>query len=359
MRQIILLLVFCIPVNMLYAKNWLIFYADKINFSNGSYTGHTYVGFARTDYKSGQPKMEYCWGFYPNTGDAGLVNGTIMSATSKDYGFISAPGIFKNDVSRGKEMKFVIEVDNAVYDRALKVKDRWVGKQYNILNQSCVNYVKEVVACITPALVKPNIAYAFPDEYLAHLWANNKHRMATNFSPDACLINESSSMSNLSNNKLSDGAALLFSDVRAFSENVEYDDAKRVKNPLTVSQMNAIFNDTKWVLSPDRKGLIVDVNCEVQPPMVELLDLNGDRKMEVVLLYGGTCLAGNTAVGFILYSVNSTGNYYRCMDEIGILSLLNTKTNGYYDIELGGPGFEFPIYKWNGSKYIQRGTKRY
>ena len=123
--------------------------------------------------------------------------------------------------------------------------------------------------------------------------------------------------------------------------------------------MNAIFSDTKWQISLNKRGLIVDENCDPEEPMVELLNLNADSKMEVVVLYGGTCLAGNTATGFLLYTVNSSGKYYRCMDEVGILSPLKTRTNGFYDIELGGPGFEFPIYKWNGTKYLEKGTKKY
>lgn len=36
----------------------------------------------------------------------------------------------------------------------------------------------------------------------------------------------------------------------------------------------------------------------------------------------------------------------------GILSILNTKGSGNWpDIEIGGPGFCFPVERWNGRQY--------
>ena len=146
--------------------------------------------------------------------------------------------------------------------------------------------------------------------------------------------------------KLSPGAALLFSNT------TDQATGKKVSSPLTAHQMNGIFKNTKWKIAPDKKNFIVDDACDdAQEPDVAVMDLNDDKKMEVAVFYGGTCLTGNTGTGFILYTQNAQGEYYRCMDDAGILDIQKTKTKGYKDIMLGGPGFDFPLYKWTGQKY--------
>jgi hypothetical protein len=35
----------------------------------------------------------------------------------------------------------------------------------------------------------------------------------------------------------------------------------------------------------------------------------------------------------------------------GIAMILLSKNAGYPDIAIGGPGFEFPAYRWDGKKY--------
>ena len=39
----------------------------------------------------------------------------------------------------------------------------------------------------------------------------------------------------------------------------------------------------------------------------------------------------------------------------GYLGILDTRTNGARDVALGGPGFSFPVFAWDGANYEPAG----
>jgi len=43
-------------------------------------------------------------------------------------------------------------------------------------------------------------------------------------------------------------------------------------------------------------------------------------------------------------------------NDTGHLAVMPTQHSGVRDIAVGGPGFEFPGYHWNGSAYVQGRT---
>lgn len=146
--------------------------------------------------------------------------------------------------------------------------------------------------------------------------------------------------------QLSPAAKQLFSDLR------DSKDQKITQNPLSVAEMNAIYKLSGWTRVKGSNQFVILKDCEPSEVSVALLYLNDDQKPEVQLVYGGTCLAGNTGVGFQLFGLDAQGNYRKIFEEVGILDVLKSSTNKYHDIMLGGPGFEFPVYKWNGKKYM-------
>lgn len=81
-------------------------------------------------------------------------------------------------------------------------------------------------------------------------------------------------------------------------------------------------------------------------------DFNGDGLPDAVVVEGGTYCFGMTGMGYTLVSRQADGQW-RIMDERpGILEFLDTKgADGWPDIEVGGPGFCFPVIGWNGSSY--------
>ncbi|WP_159981523.1 MULTISPECIES: hypothetical protein [unclassified Novosphingobium] len=82
-------------------------------------------------------------------------------------------------------------------------------------------------------------------------------------------------------------------------------------------------------------------------------DLNGDGRPEVVLTEGSTYCFGNTGTGFKLLSKQADGTWKLITESEGIATFLATKgAGGWPDIEIGGPGFCFPVERWNGRAYV-------
>jgi hypothetical protein len=85
----------------------------------------------------------------------------------------------------------------------------------------------------------------------------------------------------------------------------------------------------------------------------EVRDVNGDGRPEAVITEGGTYCYGNTGAGYSLVSKQANGSWKLLSNGTGILSFLTTKgVGGWPDIEIGGPGFCFPVERWNGKKYV-------
>ena len=85
----------------------------------------------------------------------------------------------------------------------------------------------------------------------------------------------------------------------------------------------------------------------------EVRDVNGDGLPEVVLTEGSTSCYGNTGAGYSLLSKQADGSWKPISKGPGILTFLTTKgVGGWPDIEIGGPGFCFPVERWNGQKYV-------
>ncbi len=84
-------------------------------------------------------------------------------------------------------------------------------------------------------------------------------------------------------------------------------------------------------------------------------DLNGDGYPEAVVTEGGSLCYGNTGMAFWLVSQQANGTWKLVYDNIGIPEFLATKgVGGWPDISVGGPGFCFPVMRWNGRAYARQ-----
>lgn len=82
-------------------------------------------------------------------------------------------------------------------------------------------------------------------------------------------------------------------------------------------------------------------------------DLNGDGRPEAVITEGGTYCYGNTGTAFWLVSQQPNGSWKLVVNSIGIPEFLKSKgVGGWPDISIGGPGFCFPVVRWNGTAYV-------
>lgn len=82
-------------------------------------------------------------------------------------------------------------------------------------------------------------------------------------------------------------------------------------------------------------------------------DRNGDGLPEAVITEGGTYCFGMTGGGFSLVSKQPGGSWRLMAGGQGIANFLTTRgVGGWPDIEIGGPGFCFPVERWNGRQYV-------
>ena len=134
---------------------------------------------------------------------------------------------------------------------------------------------------------------------------------------------------------LTDGAALLF---------------KNTKSKLTSDEKIWLFKQLNFTLSKDKKKFMSgEYEVAVQP---YITDMNKDGNEEVFIVMQSSALFGNKEQDFMLYIKNSKGNFVKDPDlSGGIAMILTSKNSGYPDIAVGGPGFDFPICRWDGKKY--------
>jgi hypothetical protein len=94
------------------------------------------------------------------------------------------------------------------------------------------------------------------------------------------------------------------------------------------------------------------------PGAIETLrDIDGDGRPDAVITEGSVACFGQAETGYALVSKQADGRWKLIDQRPGVATLLPRRagTTGWPDIEVGGPGFCFPVLRWNGSAYaIQR-----
>jgi len=121
--------------------------------------------------------------------------------------------------------------------------------------------------------------------------------------------------------------------------------------PLPAAEQAAIFQAAgavrrgrNWVICSEERGAAARLD--------EVRDLNGDGRPEAIVSEDGLFCHGNTGTGFVLLSRQANGRWVRITESTGIPEFLTTKgVGGWPDISIGGPGFCFPVVRWNGREY--------
>ena len=100
------------------------------------------------------------------------------------------------------------------------------------------------------------------------------------------------------------------------------------------------------------KGKVFEKSCNQSLDYdATVVDLNGDGQPEVFTNIHGTCLGGMAGVVMELYIKDKSGQWQPQFGFPGVSTVLKTKNLGYPDIEVGGPGTCFPVWRWNGRSY--------
>ena len=83
-------------------------------------------------------------------------------------------------------------------------------------------------------------------------------------------------------------------------------------------------------------------------------DLNGDGRLEAIIVESSSFCYGNTGMGYVLVSKQADGKWRKMTEGTGMVDVLKTKGLGNWpDLLIGGPGFCFPVVRWNGKGYAQ------
>lgn len=86
----------------------------------------------------------------------------------------------------------------------------------------------------------------------------------------------------------------------------------------------------------------------------EYRDINGDGRPDAIVNEGGTFCYGNTGNGYWLLSKQASGAWKVLDRNQGVPEFLKTKgAGGWPDISVGGPGFCFPVLRWNGTSFVR------
>ncbi len=118
---------------------------------------------------------------------------------------------------------------------------------------------------------------------------------------------------------------------------------------LAPAEMQAVY---KAAGLTERGGKILDTCGKAIEPQVDVVDLNGDGQPEVFVLATDAICYGDAGGELSLLIKDKQGRWQRNLGvPAGAYTLLKTKNQGYPDIEIGGPGFCFPVWRWNGKAY--------
>lgn len=81
-------------------------------------------------------------------------------------------------------------------------------------------------------------------------------------------------------------------------------------------------------------------------------DLNKDGLNDAVISDYSSMCYGNTGVGYHLIAQQKNGKWKTIFENAGIPTFLkSTGKDGWPDIENGGPGLCFAVYRWDGKSY--------
>jgi hypothetical protein len=127
--------------------------------------------------------------------------------------------------------------------------------------------------------------------------------------------------------------------------------APAAANAISAAEREAIFRAAGFK-PKGRDWVGCDGNTTASIEKNDVRDLNGDGALEAIVSESGSACYGNTGQGFHLLSKGRDGRWQPLFSSPGIPEFLNTSANGWPEVEIGGPGFCFPILRWNGKTYV-------
>lgn len=130
---------------------------------------------------------------------------------------------------------------------------------------------------------------------------------------------------------------------------------QNVKSKLNIEEKNFIAKKLGFILSGKKDiPFALDKDSKDFPfgATVMPTDMNKNGREEIFIVYGNSYTSGNAGSSVVLFIKNSLGVYEMNLGFPGMApDILTTISKGYPDILVGGPGFEYPVLRWNGKAY--------
>lgn len=121
---------------------------------------------------------------------------------------------------------------------------------------------------------------------------------------------------------------------------------------LSEGEQVAVFKAAKAVQRKGKWVVCADDPNGTGATIETVRDLNGDGLPEAVVTEGGTFCYGAAEMGYQLLSKQANGAWKVMSRNSGVPEFLSSRgANGWPDISVGGPGFCFPVERWNGKSY--------
>jgi hypothetical protein len=121
---------------------------------------------------------------------------------------------------------------------------------------------------------------------------------------------------------------------------------------LSSREQVTIFQSLGLVVDSTGKGFLDTMCGQPAGATVAFSDWNHDGKTEVLILFGNSCTSGMAGSSAVLLIRSPKGGYSTNLGfPAGAVDTLPTRNLGYPDLLIGGPGFCFPVWRWNGREY--------
>lgn len=122
---------------------------------------------------------------------------------------------------------------------------------------------------------------------------------------------------------------------------------------LSADERLWVFNLLALTVTPDGKGYTDQACGQPADASVEFRDMNSDGRQEVLVIHGNSCTSGMAGSSALLLIRDAGGTL---QPNLGFPAAsadpLPEMSQGYPDLLIGGPGFCFPVWRWNGKEYI-------
>ena len=139
--------------------------------------------------------------------------------------------------------------------------------------------------------------------------------------------------------ELHPGTALLFKDVSSKLNNYDKD---------------VIFQKLEFEVAPDKTSFISIYDLDKAVPFSAFAyptDMNHDGEEEVFVVYGNSKTSGAATRSVVVFIKDAGGTYRPHLGFPGLVEIISSINKGFADLLIGGPGGEYPVWRWDGKTY--------